>query len=451
MKLFSTHKKIGSDLLPVLLSYFFLVFLYALFSFSLTDPNLVLLTWGPYQSFQTFMWQTFFQNAQLLTGSFAVLTVTLFITYCILVTRLKRYNEDISQSTFPQVLKIFMLFLLIISPLIFSYNALSHDVFNYLFNAKMVLTYQSNPHVQVALDFPNDPWIRFMHNTHTTAPYGYGWTILSLFPSLFGFGKFLSTWLAFRFFSLLSILGLLISLIFLAKKIKKPLKLQQLATIFLNPLFLIEIVSNSHNDLWMMIPAILSLALASNTKITRPNTIRTLISLALLLLSISIKFATIALIPVWFILIAENNLLFENIENHIKHPLIKRGIVFASSIVSKLLNSWWPLFASILLFLPLLTSQSKQFLPWYLLWSLIWIPFISWKPWKMLLLLFSISSLLRYTPWLWAGNFETPVELQQKLITWIIPSLYILASLIKRATSSHTGMGAMPLKAKTIE
>ena len=66
---------------------------------------------------------------------------------------------------------------------ILAYPMFSHDIFNYLFNAKMVLIYQANPHIRTAIEF-RDLMLRFMHNIHTPAPYAYGWTAVSLVPGL---------------------------------------------------------------------------------------------------------------------------------------------------------------------------------------------------------------------------------------------------------------------------
>ena len=433
MKSFKLTSKVPIHLLTSLLVYPILLTLYSILSFSLTDPNLTLTSWLPYQNFQNYMWQTFFHNRELLTYSYTTIITLLFINYFLIINKIKKATTDIRLYSYTTILKLVGIFTLVATPLLLSYNALSHDVFNYIFNAKMITVYGANPHVQVALDFAHDNWTRFMHNTHTPAPYGYGWTALSLLPFLAGFGKFLSTWLAFRMFSLLSIILLFLSLIFLAKKLNKPLHLAPLAVVFLNPLFLIEIISNSHNDLWMLVPAIVSLAMITTPEATQLNKKTVWGSLLLLSLSISTKLATVALTPIWLFLLAENNLLFQKITDIKANPLVKKGLLLGSSLLSKFLNTWWPLFASVLLFLPLLTTQSKQFLPWYLIWSLVWLPFVKWHKWKMLIFIFSISSMLRYIPWLWTGGFDGDVISQQKIITWILPGIYVLVLLGKRA------------------
>jgi hypothetical protein len=125
--------------------------------------------------------------------------------------------------------------------LLFSYPFLSHDFFNYLFDAKIVTFYHQNPYLKRALDFPNDPWIRFMHWTHRTYPYGPAFLLLTLAPSLLSFGKFL---LDFFLFKLLFIGFYLISVYLLQKKNK------YWAVLFAtHPLVLVEGLMNTHNDL----------------------------------------------------------------------------------------------------------------------------------------------------------------------------------------------------------
>jgi len=367
---------------------------YSIFSYSLTAPNLVLSTNPDYWQWQTWMWQTFFNNRQLLTITYSLILTGLFLGYGLLIylfaTNQQRFN-------FKQLI-VAVLFLVL--PLIFSNNALSYDVFNYIFNAKMVAVYHANPHVQTALEFSTDTWTRFMHNTHTPAPYGYGWTALSMIPYAFGLGKFITTWVSFRLFSLLSLFLLML----IYQRYVKKINLQLFMVLF-NPLLLIEVVSNSHNDLWMMVPAIVSLMLVSR----QPQKIGW--SLVLLLFSISIKFATLILLPIWL------------------------GLVFyhRQSFFSNLLSNYWPLMASVLMFIPLLSTRSQLFHPWYLIWALVWLPFIkSSHTWINLILIFSASSLFRYLPYLYYGQHTTQTLFQQQLVTWIPALLYLSLLLIKQ-------------------
>ena len=134
---------------------------------------------------------------------------------------------------------------------ILSYPFLSHDFFNYLFDAKIFTYYHLNPYTHRALDFPADPWLRFMHWTHRTYPYGPSFLLISLLPSFASFGKLI---LNFFFFKVLFAAGYLHTTYLLNKMNKS-------WTIFygLNPLVIIEGLVNNHNDLigvWLGIWAV---------------------------------------------------------------------------------------------------------------------------------------------------------------------------------------------------
>jgi hypothetical protein len=235
-------------------TFLLLLFVYSVFSYTFTDTNLVLSTWQPYWQFQQWLWHTLLTNVVWLTNIYTILIVGLFGVYYGLVKELQQ-----TMPHQPVQRRHVYLYGLVIVALFFSYNALSHDVFNYIFNAKMVVVYRDNPHISTALKYSDDLWTRFMHNTHTPAPYGYGWTALSVVPFFVGFNKFIITWLAFRLYEVISIVLLFYALQFLSGSVlKRKLTIPELAVLFLNPLFLIEIISSMHNDLWMVAPAILA-------------------------------------------------------------------------------------------------------------------------------------------------------------------------------------------------
>lgn len=420
-----------------LVMYSVLLFIYSIFSYSLTDPNLVLSQWSPYWSFQQWMWQTFFHNSHLLTYTYVFIIVGLFFIYREVIRKLTLSSLEY-QKTDKEYL---FLYLLLIVPILGAYNALSHDVFNYIFNAKMLLFYHANPHEVVALNYPNDLWLRFMHNTHTTAPYGYGWTFLSVIPFEFGFGKFITTWLAFRFWSLLSIVALYFALQYAAKVFwGRKLQAHELAIVFLNPLFVIEILGNMHNDVWMMAPAIFSIACFTSLSPSKlPQLKQLLLGIVTLCFSISIKWATLVLVPLVVVILLEKNYLLRLARYLAERlPVLK---MLSAQLLTKLesqLYRFIPLIASLLLFIPLFTERSQQFLPWYLIWVLVWLPFVEVKFWRNTVLIFSISSLLRYLPWLWTGGFEGNVILWQKLITWLPVLVFILWKLLPLKIYSHS-------------
>lgn len=413
---------------------FFLLFelAYIVWSYSLTDPNLVLINNSFYWRLQNFMWQTFFHNSVLLTQAFLFIITGWFLSFLWLVSSLKEAQwQRVKLDS-----RLILIYLAITIPMLFAYNALSHDVFNYIFNAKMVTYYEANPHLEVALSFADDEWTRFMHNTHTPAPYGYIWTGLSLIPYAIGGGKFITTWLAFSAFSLISLFALLVTLILSAKHwLAKIPQLWLLSLVLMNPLVLIEVIGNSHNDLWMMVPAISSLLFFTQIKTISWSSVKWfLLGFTAILVSIGIKFATLALLPLIAIILFEKIALLQ-VFNQFKYGPIN----LIPESISSLLGRWLdeklvaliPLLASILMFLPLLTSRSQQFHPWYLLWPLVWLPLIKNSWWRNLMIIFSLSSLWRYAPWLMSGGFEGDVLLHQKLITWVPAGLFVLYSIFK--------------------
>ena len=384
-----------------LIIYFFVLVGYAFWSFGLTDPNLVLSTWAPYWNFQQWSWNVLFHNRPLLSGSFVFLSVFAFIAWYSLVRSL---SDRMKLSHLIVVMGILAL------PLVFSYNALSHDVFNYIFNAKMVLVYKEDPHLNVALNFPDDPWTRFMHNTHTPAPYGYGWTFMSLFPYVLGMGKFTLTWLIFRGVNLIALPLLLWLLIQLAKKMTLPFSMKDAALVFLHPLVLIEVVSNDHNDLWMLIPAVAAFWLLYRYKKECFTALSA--SITLFILSVATKTATILLLPFW--LVAVWNGFRDQVGKSV--PQFFRCMLDTAWAI---VQANFGLLVSVALFMPLLTPRSQFFHPWYLIWSLCWLPMIKVRWWRTWLIAISVSSLFRYMPWLLAGGFSEEILRQQNTITWM--------------------------------
>ena len=392
------------------LLYFISLLSYSIFSYSLTAPNLVLSTNSTFWSFQTYMWKTFFNNRELLSQTYLALISFSFFSYFFFVSQLLKHKI----RDFKLIL---IIFISLAVPLLVSNNALSYDAFNYIFNAKMVSVYGADPHIKVALDFPDDPWVKFMHNTHTTAPYGKAWTLLSVIPFSLGFGKFLITWLVFRLFSLLPLLAFAIIL----WKNQKKINFTWAIFLIFNPLILIEVISNFHNDFWMITPAVLSLLiLDSKSKNKIMFVLKAILSLLLLGFSIWIKLATVILIPIWLMLLSKSKL-----------SLIPR--------FSQIMRNW-PLLASIGMFIPLLTLRSQQFHPWYLVWTIAFIPFflknkIS-NAWAIALLVLSASSMYRYLPFLYQNNYDGNVLLWQKAISFTPFIIALILSLKHLFTKS---------------
>lgn len=345
-----------------MISFLFIWLLFCLFSFTQQDLNLTFYR-NIFSIFQNFGYYYRPWN----TLIFAILSLSLAIIYFSLIKR------ELNQRWF-LVLAVFG---------IFSYPLFSYDIFNYLFNAKMVLIYHANPHIKTALDFAFDPMLQFMRNTHSPAPYAYGWTAFSLIPGLAWFaGKFtLSFWLmklfivAFWLLTLKVLHQLVITLF--------PKELWRWWLFALNPLVLVETLINGHNDVVMMF-----LALQSYWLLMQSVKLRAIL---LLVLSASIKYATILLLPFYFL--------------KSKFPKLDLPTIFA-----------------LILALAMLT-RPDQLHSWYLIWAFSFAVLSRHRFWISFFTALTIGGLLRYAPYLYFGHWDPPVYLLRNLI-WAASLLF---------------------------
>lgn len=132
------------------------------YSFTQIDLGLVItrIPWL-YVIEQQFQYIGYF-NRPLSTLFYVILMLSLAVLYFSLLSLLK--NQKVSPRFFWSLLGIISVVLF------FSYNAFSYDLFNYIFDAKILTHYGQNPYVHKALDYPGDPMLGFMHWTHRTYP-----------------------------------------------------------------------------------------------------------------------------------------------------------------------------------------------------------------------------------------------------------------------------------------
>lgn len=387
------------------LLFFLLSIGFFFWSFTLTDPNLYYSTHPIFVAFQNGMWSIGEdQHSQIVTFWYVAMVAAAFGLYVMVL----------KQRFLPQTHHL-LLFAGSMVLFIFSNPALSHDMYNYMFNAKALLLYGQDPHVQSALQIaPQDTWVRFMHNVHTPAPYGYGWTLLSLFPFVLGAGKFITTFLTFKLFMVIGFVLLFLFEKKLLERRKENVTKVDLALFFVNPLVLVETVVNGHNDVWMMVLAFGSFLLLTYTK--HVLSLPTIASVVVLLLSSQIKLATILLVPVWVILLLSQ--VGAHKQGSLRKPIASIGL-------------YWADLSVLFLFIPLLTTRSQQFHPWYLIWSLSFLPFIRSKILRAGLLVFSVTSMLRYVPFLLAQEYSNQILVHSKLITWSAV-LFLLLWFVRR-------------------
>lgn len=362
-------------------SYIFTIFLLFFYSFTQVDLNLTISKNPILLNIQKQFTFIGYYERPLSSLLFLIILSLLFIFYLIIIKLVK--NNQLSKKRFWKLL------LAVALILIFSYPAFSYDVFNYMFDAKTISFYHANPWVVKPLDFPHDPWIRFMHWVHRPSIYPPIWISLSLLPFIFGFGKFILILINFKIFIALFYFAsiiLLEKILILKKERNVLLKLSYFA---FNPLVIIECLVSSHNDIVMIFFALASLYLCLNRQ--KVWSILSMVSSTL------IKYATVALIPLEAFYLLKKNRLSSNT------------------------------FLTISFFIQTLTFFIIIFLmevqPWYFLWVL---PFVLLTDLNYLLPIvvgLSFGLLLRYLPFLYLGNWNFPADIWKIWLT-IIPVIF---------------------------
>lgn len=376
------------------------VFSLFLYSFTQIDLNLTLSKITIWQRMEkAFVHVGYFQRP-LSTTIFLTILFFLFFFYLLILWLTKNDRLKANQLWWLIFATVVILFL--------SYPAFSHDIFNYIFDAKIVAFYHQNPYRVKPLDFPDDPMTRFMHWTHRPSVYPPLWISLSVVPFVFGFGKFLLQLFLFK----AMMAGFYLGTIWLIWKISEALtpkqKIFNIAFYAFSPLVLIESLVSGHNDGVMVFFALLAFYLLLKKK--------PFLSFLSWFFSIGVKYITAFLFPV-FALLAWRKIRVKKVDYQ---KLIIMAILF--------------------LFLAILTTTYRiGFQPWYLLWTL---PFIALKAEERFLFWltigFSLGSLLRYTPFLYYGHWNYPVSNMKLWLTALPVGLSFLVYLVKRWATKYS-------------
>ncbi len=254
--------------------YALFLILLGIYSYSQIDLNLTLLQSSWFLKFQGLMIQLGYFNRPLSMSIFVILVSLLFITYLFFL----------QQATLLSKRTLLTVFFALIVVGLFSYPGFSHDIFNYIFDARIFVTHQANPYTTTALMFPDDTWTRFMRWTHRSYPYGPIFLPLTFVFYILGLGKFLATLLAFKLLMLSAFTGSCLLIYKIAGK-------KSLFYFALNPLIIIEVLISGHMDVVMLFLALLGFWVLTKKNVFLANLD--------LFLSIGIKYATLAFLPVF--------------------------------------------------------------------------------------------------------------------------------------------------------
>lgn len=365
---------------------FFFLFLFGLvclffYSYTQIDLGLVITKVPWLYSLEKSFQQIGYFNRQLSTLLYIFITVYFVILYFFL---LRFFKQNKLSTTF--------LWLVVGATsciLIFAYNAFSYDLFNYIFDAKIVTHYHQNPYVHKALDYPADPMLGFMHWTQRTYPYGPFWLILTVPLSYIGGNIFILTFFLFKLLLVGSYTGTIYFIYKILHKLQYT-KPNYLTAIFaFHPLVLYEWGVSAHNDGVMIMFACWAVYMALEKKYW--------LGFLLLFLSIAIKFATVFLLPIFVFI-------------YLKRQKLD-GELWKKSLVACFLFMFIPLF---------LVIARTNFQPWYLLYLLPFLPFIPQRSVQLCISVLGIIALAIYLPFLYFGNWNSFLyTIQTTIYYWL--------------------------------
>lgn len=343
-----------------------LLLLYSVYSYSQTTPNLVLSSHPVFWQFQEFMWQLGYHQRALSSLIYGLLVIALFGVYGLMVNQAQHKLIDIK--------RVILIFGLSVAALLPSYPALSNDIFNYLMNAKMMHVYGASPYQHAAWDFPDEPWLKFMMNVHTTTPYGYVWTGLGYLVYWLTLGDLQLGMLGFRLLAVTAVIACSWSVWILSKK-----NLKVVALFCLNPLVLLEAINNTHNDITMM--ALFMVGLVIFELCRSHNIIAARLGLGILwLASVCTKLITVI------------------------SPFVYVGFILIKKWLKKLELEYFDVLA-LALVVVMVADGAKRFFSWYLLWSLPVAVLAQNKFARSFVIGLSFGGLMSYLPFLYTGEY----------------------------------------------
>jgi hypothetical protein len=242
---------------------------------------------------------------------------------------------------------------------------MTHDIYNYLFHARAVITHHVDPHQVPPQDFVGDEWLRFMHWVHSPSAYGYGFTAYMIIPYVLGAGKLTFSLYIYKLMSL----GWYLLAIWLIGKIAARTKSLSpvLAQLLFagNPLIIMEWLVNAHNENMMVTLMLLSWYLVGQG--------RYITGVVALVYSTLSKYAAVLIAP---------------------------GLV-----LMRIIGERWALILTslILLGVPFLYHYNSQYQIWYITWAL---PFVILTGRRYLIAAtigYALGGLLTYVPYIATG------------------------------------------------
>lgn len=357
--------------------FFILIVVLCIFSYGFIDPNLPLTGNAALRAFFAPLHAIVFTQRPVAAVIFFLLVIGLLIWYLSIYFRADRI--------FPSWRKLWITIGMTAALLLCSFSAFSYDIFNYITTAKVAFTHHENPYIVMPIEIPNEPYLAFTRAANKVALYGPVWIGLTALPHTVGGGDIWRTIVAFKAFNTLIYL-LFAYFIYRVTKSKKNVIL-----FAFNPLILIEVLVSGHNDVVMMILAMVGLYLWHN----RPK----IAGIAFLCMSWLTKVPTLVLFPLLFL----------------KHISWDRLLVWAYGLLSVVFFVFAPL--------------REELYPWYAVWMITVAAFFDLEKHPFLVgwtICLSFALELRNLPYIYMGYYAGPGPMARTLLTVIPLGIYVL-------------------------
>ncbi|MFC1711810.1 hypothetical protein ACFLZ1_04470 [Patescibacteria group bacterium] len=366
----------------VVIFWLFAVLLLFIYSYTQIDLNLTLFKIPVYQHVQVQLIKIGYFNRPLSS----IIFVSLVLIFTAFYFYLLKAGVD------KKVLKILIVISLV---MVFAYPAFSHDIFNYIFDARILVHYQNSPYHSHAWDYTGDNWVRFMHWVHRPFPYGPSWLVGSSLFYLIGLGKFSLTLFSFKGLSYLSYIGSGFFIWKINSIMNKKIAQKSLVYFLFNPVIVFELLVSGHNDGFMMLFVLLSIYLLIMN--------RTFPAIITFLISVGVKFTSLIYAPV--LLLMQNRKIRKKTWKLLINTLIILSLVAVYIIITR-----------------------RELQPWYLIWPLAIAALIPDSILSKFLSFFSVGAVLSYLPFLYYGNWNPPVPMLKLKILF---SFAVMAFLVQ--------------------
>lgn len=195
------------------------------------------------------------------------------------------------------------------STAIFVYPINAIDIFGYIAQSRVLILYHANPMITAPVLYTKDPLIQLLSSFVANPPaYGPFGILITAIPTLFVGSHLLANLLLLKGFSALFLLGSTYLIYRIAAHIKPEIAISSTLIFAWNPYVQLEYIVNSHNDIIMIFFLLLGIFASINN--------RHVAAFAFILLSSLIKYATLSILPLFFI-----NAIFY-------HKIIKEKLIY---------------------------------------------------------------------------------------------------------------------------